>query len=197
MGSRFASRWILLVTAGEALGFTVAIGAALASIALGWDDARMLILLLPAGAIEGALLATGQYMAMQRERPRPGRWIGFTAAAASVAWLIGMLPSMLGLSLESALSIVLLVLGGVVLLASLPLAQWLAMARPRTFRWVPITMGAWLVAILWTAAPSLFHNESTPVPFIAALYGIAGLLMAVTIAVLTMPLARSLFAHDG
>lgn len=43
MGSRFASRWILLVTAGEALGFTVAIGAALASIALGWDDARMLM----------------------------------------------------------------------------------------------------------------------------------------------------------
>lgn len=155
----------------------------------------MLWLLLRAGAIEGALLATGQYLAMQRGRPHPGRWIGFTALAACLAWAIGMLPSTLGFTLDSPWSFVLLALGGLLLLASIPVAQWLAMARRGTVRWVPITMGAWLVALAWTAVPSLFHDESSPVPLVIALYLIAGILMAVTIAALTLPVARSLFAE--
>jgi hypothetical protein len=54
-------------------------------------------------------------------------------------------------------------------------------------------MGAWLVAILWTFAPSPFIDEQTALPVVAALYVVAGLLMAVTVAALTAPLARSLF----
>jgi hypothetical protein len=83
--------------------------------------------------------------------------------------------------------------GGVLLLASIPVAQWLVLARPGTFRWVPVNAGAWLVAILWTFAPSPFIDERSPTALVAALYLTAGVLMAVTFASLTAGVAGSLF----
>ncbi|HET8928321.1 MAG TPA: hypothetical protein VFN24_10920 [Microbacterium sp.] len=58
-----------------------------------------------------------------------------------------------------------------------------------------MNMGAWLVAILWTAAPSRLIDECSPLLLVAALYIIAGLLMAFTVAAVTAPVARSLFAR--
>jgi hypothetical protein len=193
MRSRFTLRWIILVAIGEASGFAVATTAAIAAIVLQFDDVWRLVLVVAAGAIEGAALATGQYLAMTHKQPRPGPWIGVTAAAASIAWLLGMLPSTLGLRIDSAGLVVLLVIGVIVLLATIPLAQWIVLRRRGTFRWVPVNMGAWLVAILWTAVPSPFIDEASPVPLVAILYVIAGLLMAVTVAALTAPVAWSLF----
>lgn len=195
MRTRFIRRWVIAVSIGEACGFAVAVSAAIVTIVLRFDDAWRLILLISAGAIEGAALATGQYLAMEQNRPRKAVWIGATAAAASVAWLIGLLPSTIGLRLDSVGAVVLLVVGASVLLGTIPFAQWLALRRRRAFRWVPVNMGAWLVAILWTAAPSPFIDESSPLPLIATLYVIAGLLMAVTVAALTAPVAKSLFGR--
>lgn len=193
MRPRFTRRWVLLVALGEAAGFAVAAGAAILSIALRLDDVSRLVVLIAAGAVEGAALATGQYLAMARERPRPVPWIGATAAAASIAWLLGMLPSTIGMSIGSAGTIAIVAAGALVLLASIPLAQWIALRRPRSFRWVPVNMGAWAVGILWTFAPSPLVDEQSPLPLVATLYVIAGLLMAVTVAALTAPVARSLF----
>lgn len=191
--SQFTRRWILRVAIGEAVGFAVAAGAAILSIILELDDARRLAFLVAAGAIEGAALATGQYLAMVRDRPRPGRWIGATAGAAAVAWFLGMLPSTIGMRLDSAGTIAVAAIGAVLLLASIPLAQWIAMRRRATFRWVPVNMGAWLLAILWTFAPSPLVDEQSPLPLVATLYVVAGILMALTVAALTAPTARSLF----
>lgn len=191
---RFARRWIVAVSIGEASGFAIAAAVAVLTIVLRIDDPWRLLLIVAAGAVEGAALGTGQHLAMERHRPRRAVWVGATALAASVAWLIGMLPSTLGLRLDGA-GLALAVVGGLVLLASIPVAQWLALRRSGTFRWVPITMGAWLVAILWTAAPSPLIDERSPLPLVVALYVLAGLLMAVTVAVLTVPVARSLFAR--
>jgi hypothetical protein len=196
-GSRresFAGRWIIAVTLGEATGFAVAAGIAVFTIVLQIDGAVRLVLVVAGGAIEGAALASGQYLAMARNRPRAWLWIGATAVAASVAWLLGMLPSTLRLELGSIGAIVLAVLGGMLLLATIPLAQWLVMRRRGTFRWIPVNMGAWLAAVLWTAAPSPLVDERSPIPLVASLYLMAGLLMAVTVAVLTAPVARSLFS---
>lgn len=190
----FVRRWIVLVAIGEATGFAVATAAAILTIVLKVDDVVRLPIVMLGGAIEGAAFATGQYLAMQQNRPSKARWIGVTAAAASIAWLLGMLPSTLGLGIYSVGTIVLIAFGAIVLLASIPFAQWIALDRRGAFRWVPINMVAWLVAILWTAAPSPFVDEATPVPVIASLYVVAGLLMAVTVAVLTAPVARSLFS---
>ena len=83
--------------------------------------------------------------------------------------------------------------GAVLLLVSIPFAQWLALARPRTARWVPVNAAAWAVAILWTLAPSPFIDERSPVLLVVGLYAAAGVLMAVTFACLTAPLALRLF----
>ena len=189
----FVRRWITTVTIAEATGFAIASGFAVLTVALSLDDPWRLALLVVGGAVEGAALATGQYIAMVRNRPRAPVWIGATAVAASVAWLLGLLPSTLELEVDSPGAVALVVLGAVVLLASIPCAQWLALRRPRAFRWVPTNMAAWSVAVLWTAVPSPFITEDSPLALIASLYVVAGLLMAVTIAVLTAPVARSLF----
>jgi hypothetical protein len=180
----------------------VAAGAAILTIVANIDDGWRLVIIVAAGAIEGAALASGQYLAMVQGRPRAAVWIGATAVAASVAWFLGMLPSTLGLAFNSAPAFVLLALGAVVLLATIPFAQWLVLRRvvPRrrnAVRWIPINMAAWMVAILWTAAPSPFIDEQSPLPLVAVLYVVAGLLMAVTVAALTAPVARSLFADRG
>lgn len=185
---------MLSVSIGEACGFAVAAVAAVGSIALQLDDAWRLVVLIAAGAVEGAALATGQHLAMERRRPRRSLWIGASAAAASLAWLIGMLPSTAGLAIDGS-TIPLLAVGALVLLAAIPVAQWLALRRAGTFRWVPVNMGAWLVVVLWTAAPSPLIDERSPLLVVVALYAAAGALMAVTVAALTLPVARSLFAR--
>lgn len=75
------------------------------------DDTWRLILLVAAGAVEGAALATGQYFAMEQHKPRRAVWVGATATAASVAWLIGILPSTISLTIDTVGAVVLLVAG--------------------------------------------------------------------------------------
>ncbi|WP_411733793.1 hypothetical protein [Paeniglutamicibacter sp.] len=58
--------------------------------------------------------------------------------------------------------VVLLVMGATVLLGTIPFAQWFVLHREGAFRWVPVNVGAWLLAILWTAAPSPFVDEGSP-----------------------------------
>lgn len=197
MRARFLRRWILLVSIGEASGFAVATAVAILTIVWGTPDPWRLLLVVAAGAVEGAALATGQYAAMGSRRPRRALWVGATAGAASLAWLIGMLPSSLGLDIDLAAAVPLLVVGGLVLLATIPVAQWLALRRKKAARWIPVTMAAWLVAIAWTAAPSPFVDEASPIGLVAALYVVAGALMAVTVASLTARTAWSLFGPDA
>jgi hypothetical protein len=194
----FARRWIVRVTVGEAAGFAVAAGVGATLAVTGAPGAIAYPVAIAAGAIEGLALGLGQYSAMGGGRPRRAAWLGATAAAAAFAWALGMLPSTLGVDLGSPVTWVLLGLGGVLLLASIPVAQWLvlrASGRRDTAAWVPVTMGAWALAILWTAAPSPLVDETSPFAVVLGLYVVAGLLMAVTIAAVSAPLARRLFGR--
>ena len=162
-------RWILIVTGAEALGFAVAAGIAISVALTGAPTPVAFALTVAGGALEGTALGTGQWLAMGGRRPAPARWIGASAAFVAVA------------------------VGAVVLLAAIPVLQWLALARPGTGRWVPVNMIAWAVAVLWTAAPSPLIDEHSPVGLVAVLYVAAGLLMAATIALLTARTAVRLF----
>ncbi|WP_423465151.1 hypothetical protein ACO229_12720 [Promicromonospora sp. MS192] len=186
-------RWILAVSVGEGVGFTLAASLAILGTVAGIDGAGRLALAMVGGALEGAALATGQYLGMRARRPAAGRWIGATALAAALAWLLGMTPSTVGVDLGEPVALIALGFGGVVLLVAIPAAQWLVLARPGTLRWVPVNAGAWSVAVLWTFAPSPFIDEHSPVAVVAALYVLAGVLMAVTFASLTAGVAGSLF----
>lgn len=196
----FTRRWIVRVAMAEAAGFAVAAvaGAALAFAAAPASVAFAVAI--AAGAVEGLALGAGQYWAMSDRKPPRGAWVGATALAAAVAWALGMLPSTIGVDFGDSVTWMLLGLGALVLLASIPVAQWLvlrAAGRRDAVAWIPVTMGAWAIAMLWTAAPSPFIDESSPIALVVALYVLAGALMAVTVAAVTAPLARRLFTRTS
>jgi hypothetical protein len=60
-------------------------------------------------------------------------------------------------------TVVLIGIGGLILLASLPLAQYFVLRDHlrRALLWIPINMVAWLLGIAWTLAPSPWVDQST------------------------------------
>lgn len=187
-------RWVGFVVAGESLGFLIPISGFALTAALGFEAWAAWVLLVVTGAGEGALLGLGQSLALRGSRAAVpvGTWVAATAVAASVAWSIGMLPSTLadlGVEVDWAAPGTWAVVGvaGLVLLATIPVAQWpvLAGSVARAWRWVPLNMAAWLVGLTFTFLPSPFIDESTPGGITFALFAVGGVLMATTVAVIT------------
>jgi hypothetical protein len=182
-------RWVLVVPLGEALGFAVPATVFAAGTTAGWGPWTTYVALVLAGSVEGALLGTAQADCLYRWGVLPIRrwWIVATSVAAAVAWSLGMLPSTLGGLRWSIETAVLVGIGALMLLTSIPLAQYIVL-RDRLRRaalWIPINMVAWLVGISWTLAPSPFVDQSTPVQSLILIYGLAGLCMAATVAIIT------------
>jgi hypothetical protein len=88
-------RWVLVVTLGEAVGFSVpaALGVAVANAS--WGPVATMVALVLAGSVEGAVLGAAQADCLYHWRVLPARrrWIVATSVGAAVAWSIGMLPS--------------------------------------------------------------------------------------------------------
>lgn len=194
-GRAAIGRWIIAVTVGEAVGFAIAAAVAVGTVGLAMPDQWRYPVIVVGGALEGAVLGGAQLIGMGPRRPGAVRWIVATALGAALAWSIGLLPGTFAIPLSSPLAVVAPAVGGVVLLATIPVAQWLTI-RPRAHavRWIPVNMGAWAIAILWTFAPSPIVDESTSIGVLITVYAVAGLLMAGTVATLTATTARRLFA---
>jgi hypothetical protein len=193
--TRDIRRWILRVTVAETLGFGVAASAAAFVAVSGLAPAPGYLLTVAGGAVEGAMLGAGQWLGMPGTRPPAAAWVGATAVGAAIAWSIGMLPSTVGFEPFSPAAAPVFVVGAVALLASIPVAQWLVIRRRRALHWIPVTMAAWAVAVLWTLAPSPLVDERSPLALVVVLYVGAGLLMAVTVAAATAVTAVRLFPH--
>jgi len=182
-------RWVLVVTVGEAVGFTVPAAVGVAVTAASLEPAVSLVAMVLAGLVEGANFGTAQAECLYRWGVLPGRrrWIVATSLGAAVAWSLGMLPSTLGGLHWSAATAVALGVGGLILLASLPLAQYLVLRDHvrQAARWIPINMAAWLLGIASTLLPSPWIDQSTPTATLAVVYGVAGIGMAATVAVVT------------
>ena len=75
--------------------------------------------------MEGALFGTAQADCLYRWAVLPARrrWIIATSVGAAVAWSLGMLPSTIGLHPTAGI-VIMVGIGGLVLLTSLPLAQY-------------------------------------------------------------------------
>ena len=186
----FLRRWIPYVVIGETLGFLVAASGMAAGNLLAMSPWAAWATAAIAGLGEGALLGAAQALALRRSGVAiPARaWVLATALAASFAWGIGMLPATLpGLDWTSPLTWAGAVVGAALLLLSIPTAQapLLRGHVPHPWRWVPLNVAAWSVGILWTFAPSPFIDETTPPGALFLAYGVAGMLMAVTVAVVT------------
>jgi hypothetical protein len=98
-----------------------------------------------------------------------------------------MLPSTLGDLDRSVGTVVLVGIGGLILLSSLPVAQYFVLRDHirRAVLWIPINMVAWLLGITWTLLPSPWVDQSTPNGTLILIYGIAGICMAATVALIT------------
>ncbi|MGE5829959.1 MAG: hypothetical protein ACM30G_16590 [Micromonosporaceae bacterium] len=198
--------WTAWTTGGEAVGFCVP--AAVATLTFDLPVPVALPCLLLAGAVEGAVLGTAQAHVLRRVLPRlpARRWVAMTSAAAVLAWVIGLLPSLLGDRMSSWPAPILVTaaaIGGAGLLLSIGTAQWTVLRRyvSQAGRWIAVTAIAWLAALaaFMLIAPPLWH-EGQPPPVIIAIGIVAGLVMATTMAVVTglglEPLVRTARSND-
>jgi len=180
-----------VVTAAETLGFAFAacVGALTA------DHRAVIVLpsLFVAGAFEGGALGWGQATVLRHALPGLSRstWIAATAAAASVAYLIGLIPSMFATSAAAwppaLLAIVYAVLG-TVLLATIGTAQWLMLRRrvERAWRWIISTGIAWIAGLgLFLGFTMPLWRPGQPLALTVAIGVAGGLLMAATTSAVT------------
>ena len=190
-GRPLARAWFRTVTAAECAGFAVpaAVGALTA-------DARPGVLwpsVLAAGALEGAMLGWGQAVVLRRALPAlpVRRWIGATAGAAVLAYVLGLLPSTFAdrwsgwPPVAAAVAAFLL---GTALLASLGTAQWLILRRlvAGAGRWIPGTAAAWLAGLaVFLAFAMPLWQPGQPMVLRVAIGVAGGLLMAATVAAVT------------
>ncbi len=187
-------RWVGLVTAAESVGFLIPASALALTTIVDFPPWAAWITVVVFGAGEGALLGLGQALAL-----RPTvlavpvlRWVAATAVAASFAWSLGMLPSTLddsGVDVDFGHPMVWVVMGvgGIALLLSIPTAQYLVL-RGRVSGaawWIPVNVAAWSVGLMFTFLPSPFVDETTPGWVMAVAFAGAGVCMAATVATVT------------
>jgi len=186
-------RWFLATTAGELAGFCVPALAGAFTYAAGLPAAPTVAVMGAAGFVEGLALGAAQGWALRPAVPHlPVRAFALaTAAAAVVAYAIGMLPGSLGDGLTTAPAAVLIpaaTIGGLLLLASIGTAQWLVLRRAGAGRlwWIATTAGAWLAGLtIFMLVATPLWRPGQPVALTAAIGVLAGGLMAATVAALT------------
>jgi hypothetical protein len=185
-------RWVVATTLGELLGFLlpVAVVAARADQAPG---PLPLLLIVLAGAGEGTVLGWAQSRVLRPLLPglSTTAWTARTAAAAALAWLVGMAPSTLGAGLDDwspGVRIAVGVPAAVLVLLSIGVAQWTVLRRvlPGSARWIGWTAAGWLagLAVFLGVAPPLWHPGQGVVQ-VALVGALAGVGMAATMAAVT------------
>lgn len=183
--------WFLSVTVGECAGF--AAPALTAALLNGSADRVFVPAMLLAGGIEGAVLGFAQARVLRRalDDLPVAAWTEVTAAAAVVAYAIGLAPSQLGARLTTvplAVLIPLVAVAAVALLATIGVAQWTLLRHRvrRAWRWIPITAAAWAAGLgaFAAVAPPLWQPHQ-PVALVVAIGMLGGLVMAATVAAVT------------
>ncbi len=139
------------------------------------------------------MLGVAQSRVLMRAMPgfRPGAWTARTAAAAALAWTVGLMPGVLAGAWRDwpvAAIIALAVPAGLVLLLGIGVAQWTVLRPllPKAAPWIGWTAMAWFAGLMvfMAVATPLWHpgQQLWLVTMIGAL---AGALMALTMAAVT------------
>ncbi|GAB4097850.1 hypothetical protein [Sinomonas halotolerans] len=180
------------------------LGAEALNLALAVPDLPAALILAAAGAGEGAVLGAVQAWQLGIALPglRRGRFIALTAAAASVAWALGMLPSTTW-EAWTAWPLPAVIGGGAVLgaalLASIGTGQWLELRRlvPHAWTWIVATAAAWCAGLgAFFAVATPLWTEGQPLWLVLAIGALGAAAMAVSMAAVTGWAARWL-VHGG
>jgi hypothetical protein len=182
---------VAVLVGGELIGFAVpsVVGAVAAGLRL--SEIAFMICVVLAGAGEGAVLGTAQWLVLRLAIPqmRWREWATPTALAALAAWIIGMAPSTF-VDFEKTDPAV-LIAGGIVLgslfVLSMGGAQWWALRRymPRAGWWVAANAVAWPagVAMPFITLGVIPDDSSVIVMIVAGILG--GILMGVVVGIIT------------
>ena len=191
MGPHSLRRWLVLVTAGEWVGF--AAPARVGVLLSAGPVAVFVPALLAAGAVEGAVLGGAQWLALRAElcRLTVRRWVGLTALGAVVAYALGLLPSTfwdVWSGWPVAAQVLAVAVVGSSLLLSIGTAQWLELRNhvSHASRWIWGSAAAWCIALAVFAAISTpLWQEGQSTWRRVAIGVLAGAAMAVTMAAVT------------
>lgn len=183
--------WTAAFVLGELVGFLppALVGTALGR--AGASDWAMILGLTLAGSLEGAAIGFTQSRVLARFVPEVnGRaWVAVTAAAAALAWFVGMAgPALFGSGLIPGwLALMIMVPAWTCAALGMGFGQWLVLRGPlpHSGRWIPVTAGAWLVAVMIpVAAISVVPNDAPAWVFVVFAVA-AAVAMGVTVAALT------------
>jgi hypothetical protein len=183
--------WTGRATLGEFVGFSVP--AVVAALTPATPVGLTVLLLIAAGFVEGAVLGFAQARVLHRILPalQPRRWVVATAAGASVAWAIGLLPMLTDGRLFDVPPTILVPVAtvlGILLLGSIGTAQWLVLRShvERSRWWIAATAAAWIGGLVVFTAVTTPLWQPGQAPVLTAATGVlGGLLMAATVATLT------------
>jgi hypothetical protein len=174
---------------GETLGFAVPGAVGALAFALGAPDAASVPLAVAAGAGEGTILGFAQSRVLRRELPGfvPHDWVAATAAAAMLAWAVGMSLGVYAGSLPTALLVAGLIVAPLVLLGSIGVAQWAVLRRyvAGAWRWIPANALAWLLGLVVPFAGMSLVDEGDPAGLVLAVGIASGLGMGLVVAAVT------------
>lgn len=184
---RLWRRWFQLVNVGESLGFLAPAAAGAVIADRGGLPAATALLV--AGAVEGATLGWFQARALQPALPGlpSRRWVAATISGAVVAWSVGALFVLTdGMSGWTSLpQLGTFVAGGLVILLSIGVAQWVVLRGyvRGAASWIAATAAAWLAGLTaFTAFTTpLWQPEQSPA-LVAVIGVFGGLLMAAAMA---------------
>ncbi|MGN6743210.1 MAG: hypothetical protein ACTHJL_07915 [Amnibacterium sp.] len=200
-GGSFLRSWVPAVAAAELVGFLAPVAVGVTTSSLPWR--AFVPLVLAAGAVEGAVLGSGQALVLRRALPAldAQRWIGLTALGALLAYAVVAPGTWIGAfdALPTPVRVALLATSALVLLVVLGGAQWLELRRRVRLAWTWIL---W-VALAWLVALGAFLAIATPLwqpgqpVWLALLIGVlAGVVMAVVQALITgLGMRRLLTGH--
>jgi hypothetical protein len=183
--------WVLATALGELIGFAAPALVGTAAYALKLPDSMMVAGLLGAGAIEGAVLGLAQWLVLRRILPELPRrvWVLATAAAAVVAYIIGLIPSQGGdLSrLHPAVLAGGAAMLGTIFVVSIGFAQWLVLRRilPSAGWWILANAVAWPLGVMVPVVGLTLVPDGAPVALMGGVGLASGLLMGVVVGAIT------------
>ncbi|QBS46581.1 hypothetical protein DMB37_40025 [Nocardia sp. CS682] len=184
-------RWFAFVTVGELFGF--AVPAVTGVLVRDAAPVAAVVALLIAGGVEGSVLGLFQARVLRPVVPgfRSRTWVFATMLGALVAWSVGVVPvaSSEGIGRWSpAVLWPAVVGGGLIVLLSIGVAQWLVLRRliAGAGQWIWATALAWLAGLLaFTAFTSPLWQEGQSAVLMVLIGVLGGLLMAAVMAAVT------------
>jgi hypothetical protein len=205
---QFYWKWVLFTALGELTGFLVPVATGVAGAFLIGEaktvGAAIATLLFAAvgGLGEGSVLAAWQSAVLKKRLPELNRakFIGYTALAAAVAWMLGMLPSTISSSVKvpAWAWISVGVVGIPFFLVSIGGAQWLELRKhvKKAWLWIVANAIAWPIGVMIPVFGIQLVPDTSSVWVFVIAGIVSGVLMGATAGAITgLFLIRLLNSH--